>query len=341
MIKSTSILEVDPRIELIAAVEALTSGNPCAQGEKSAYLERVLSALDRDHPACKLFARLTPQDWRNRHPSLIMLDVGVPPALEITANEGHYARQGDSDALSQFLAALRKFAAGGFVKFFAKEKSFHERLLAMARGDFEAMDYQAPLREYLGMPSPHRYHFIVSPLYHGGAIHNLLYHRKDGAVDIYSISGHCQVAKGEPVPAFSAKDMGYQAWHEVLHTVIDPITQSHKSVLEPLSGLYALMKGRAKDQYRGPQGWLHIIDEHVIRAMTARLTAVSFGEAAGSEKLVYEKSQGFALIGMVHQALLEYEADRKKFPTFRDFYPRIVEVFVRTRTRGDRRLDVA
>ncbi len=332
-------LEVDPRIELIAAVETLAVGNPCSQGDKSGYLERVLRAFDADHPACRYFARLTPQDWRNRHPSLIMLDFGAPPALEVAAYRDHYALQGQSDALSEFLPALRDFASSRFMDFFAKEEKFFDSLLAQSRGEFEALDYQAPLRSYLGMPSPHRYHFIVSPLYHGGAMHNLLYHRAGGAVDIYTINGHCAVSQGEPVPSFSARDMGYRAWHEVLHTLIDPITQSHKARLEPVSGLYALMKGRARDQYRGPQGWLHIVDEHVIRALTSRLTAVTFGEEAGNEKLAYEKSEGFALIGLVHRALLDYEANRRKYPTFRDFYPEIVETFVRA--RGARRADAA
>lgn len=338
---SAAVLEVDPRMELIAVVEALAVGNPCSLGERSAYFERVLRFFDGNHPACRLFSRLTPQDWRNRHPSLIMLDFGPPPDLAVAAYQDHYAMQGQSDALSQFLPALKRFASDGFMEFFGKEKRFYDSLLAKVRGDFGAMDYQTPLNRYLGMPSPHRYHFIVSPLYHGGAMHNLLYHRGDGSVDIYTISGHCALSQGEPVPSFSVRDMGYRAWHEVLHTLIDPMTQSHKEKLEPLSGLYALMKGRAKDQYRGPQGWLHIVDEHVIRAMTSRLTAATFGEAAGSERLAYEKSEGFALIGLVHQSLLVYEANRAKYPTIRDFYPMIVETFARARARGARRLDVS
>jgi hypothetical protein len=338
-LEAPPVLEVDPRIEMIAAVEALAVGNPCAHCDKSAYLERVLAALDRDAPVFRLFARMTPQDWRNRHPSLIMLDFGAPPELEITGNADHYARQDSSDALSQFLPALREFASKGFMKFFAKEKRFHASFLAQVRPEFESMDYRTELGRYLGMPAPHRYHFIISPLYHGGPMHNLLYHRKGGAVDIYSISGHCGLSGGLPVPSFNTREMIYQAWHEVLHTLIDAMTQAHRRELEPCSGLYALMKGRAVNQYRGPQGWLHIVDEHVIRAMTSRLMAASFGEPAGMAKLQYEKAEGFVLVELVHQALLEYESSRDRYPAFSDFYPRIVEVFVRARARGDRRRD--
>lgn len=326
-------LEIDPRIELIAILECLANGNSCPGGERSGYLERAVKALPRSHPAAKCFERMTPSDWRHRHPSLILLDFGLPPRLEVDAFPEHYSGLGRGDALAEFLPLLRDFASRGFMEFFAAEKDAHERCLEQVRGPFAALDYLTPWREYFGLESGHRYHFLLSPLYHGGADHNVMYRREGGLHEIYSIIGHERVEGGLARFSFSIPSMAAIAWHEVSHTVVDSITQEFKERLEALSPLYALMTGRARSQYRGPQGWLHIVDENVIRALTSRLAGSVFGEAAGREALERERAQGFALAGAVFEALGEYERGRVRYPSIRDFYPRIVRTLENIKER--------
>lgn len=326
---SEAFLGADARIELVAALEALTGGNPCAQGHGSRYLTRVLSSLARSHPACALFGAMTPADWRHRHPSLILLDFGPPPDLAVEAHPEHYESQGRGDAVSRLLPALRDFARDEFMPFFEREAPYHRSLRQTVAAEFESMDYLPPLERYVGPLPPHRYHFLISPLYHGGAMHNLLYRRRDGVFDIYSISGHNAVEGGEPRVEFGVRSMTYQAWHEVCHTLVDDVTKGHRAALEPLSPLYGLMTGTAKNRYRGPAGWLHMVDEHVIRAVTSRLAELTFGREFGDERLAFEKAEGFALVGLVRELLLDYERSRDRYPTLADFYPRIVETLRR------------
>jgi hypothetical protein len=215
------------------------------------------------------------------------------------------------------------------MEFLAGERPFHEELLAAVREPFSRLDYERPLRDYLGLPVPHRYHFIMAPLYHGQGMHNLLVPRPGGVCDIYTICGHGSVKDGAARLELTVPEITLQAWHEVLHTVVDGITKTHRAALEPLSPLYALMTDRARSEYRGPQGWLHMVDEQIIRAATSRLSAREFGPKAGGAALAREKSSGFALVGVVHQALLEYESSRADYPTFADFYPRVVAALSR------------
>lgn len=321
---------MDPRIELISVVEALGARNPCSRGEESGYLAEVRRAFDSKHPACRLFGEMTLQDWRHRHPSLIVLDFDAPPALAVSAHHDHYANQGKDDALARFLPALRDFAArSGFMDFFSGHKAFYETLTRPTRLGFEKTDYLPPITDYLGMSREHRYHFVMVPLYHGSAHHNVLYKRDDGSYDIYSINGHRGVKQGLPDYRLDVVELSHTAWHEIAHTMIDAITQEHKAALLPLSPLYGLMTGLAKEKYRGPLGWLHMVDEHVIRAITSRVSALTGGEAQGLSMLNMEKRDGFSLVGPVYETLLEYEKDRERYPTIRDFYPRLVETFTR------------
>ena len=321
---------MDPRIELIAAVEALSRGDGGGQAEGSAYLAEILAAFDPRHPACRMFAEMTAADWRHRHPSLILFDFTAPPALEIAAHRDHYDNQGRDDAIARFLPLLRDFAIQGrFMDFFSRHKAFYAALAEPTRRGFAKKDYLPPVDDYLGLSRPHRYHFIMTPLYRGTSHHNVLYPRPDGVFDIYSVNGHRGIANGLPDFNLRVEEMTHTAWHEIAHTVVDEITQSHRAELLPLAPLYGLMTGLAKNKYQGPAGWLHMVDEHVIRAITSRLAAIHLSEAEGAEALAQEKRDGFALIGPVHEKLLEYEKDRARYPTIRDFYPRIVETLTR------------
>lgn len=324
------IFEADPRIELIAAVEALSGANPCTRKEGSAYLSEVLRSFDPKHPACLMFPKMTAADWRHRHPSLILFDFTNPPELEISAHHDHYINEGKDDAITRFLPLLRDFAEkGGFMDFFARHSPFYASLSEPTRLGFEKRDYLPPVNDYLGMSRPHRYRFVVAPLYHGTTHHNVLYPRPDGVFDIYSINGHRGVEGGVPDFELDIAEIAHTAWHEIAHTVIDPITQSHREALLPMASMYGLMTGLAKNKYQGPPAWLHMVDEHVIRAITSRLAAIVEGEASGRAELEKEKHDGFALIGPVYEVLKEYEKDRARYPTIRDFYPRIVETLAR------------
>lgn len=321
---------VDARIELIAAVEAASGRNPCSSGEKSGYLGRMRSWVDPSHPAVALFRAMAPSDWRNRHPSLILMDFGPPPALEVVAYKDHYLNAGKDDAVARFLSALRDLAVKGrFEERFAEEEDFYKGLLARAGGGWPGAGCVAQVNDYLGLREPVRYHFLIAPLYHGSVEHNVLYPREDGSFDIYSVIGHSRVNAGRPEFLVSEKELAGTLWHEVAHTVIDPITQSHAVELEPLESLYGLMTGLAKNKYQGPGGWLHMVDEHVIRAVTSRLAFLWQGEAAGEKALRGEKKDGFTLIGPLYELFNEYEADRRRYPTIRQFYPRIIELLGR------------
>ncbi|MFI5351303.1 MAG: DUF4932 domain-containing protein, partial [Elusimicrobiota bacterium] len=244
------IFEADTRIELIAAVEALSRGNPCAAGEASAYHAEILRTFDPRHPACRMFAEMSPSDWRHRHPSLILFDFGAPPDLEIAAHHDHYRNQGKEDALSRFLPLLRDFAArGGFPEFFDAHRPFYAELSQPTRDKFAKKDSLRPVDEYLGIARPHRYHFITAPLYHGTSHHNVLYPRPDGVFDIYNVNGHRRVVGGRPDFDLDAGELAFTAWHEIAHTVVDAVTQEHRERLLPLAPLYALMTGLAKNKY--------------------------------------------------------------------------------------------
>ena len=325
---------LDRRVELICALEAAAGTNPCPEGEEPAALALARKAIPKRHEAVRLFKAMSAADWRHRHPSLVLLDLSDPPELTPIEQVEHYANAGREDAVARLLPALRDLAAKPSVAaYFEESGALHAQAVGELRDAVAETGYLAPLEEYLGVPLPHDYRFIAAPLLHGPSPHNVLYARPERA-RIYTICGHVRVEAGRPSFAHPVRDLRRTAWHEVCHTVVDGWTQARRAELEPLSPLYARMTGRARNQYQGPPGWLHMVDEHVIRATVARLAARVDGEDAGRAVLKRELEEGFALIEPVHELLREYEGARRKYRDLRALYPRLIAVLRKARAGG-------
>lgn len=332
---ATAFAEIDPRVELIAAVQLLARGAICSRCQKDEYQDRIRAGFGGDHEAVALFRKMSDQDWRNCHPAIVILDFGLPPALEVVNNKEHYRTAGRGDALAEFLPQLREFARqSGFMSFFERERGSYEKFLRTIEKGFAGLNYLGPLQEYLGVDLPHRYHFVMSPLYHGENMHNVLHEGADGLFDIYSVNGHSSVASGRARLSFDRNGFLYTAWHEVSHTIIDAVTAQHGSLINPFAGLYERMANVARSRYQGPGGWLHIFDENLIRAICGRLATTRIGERFGRSSIAEEQAEGFVLVGPIAEALREYEADRARYRTIRDFYPRLLEVLERAIRRG-------
>ena len=73
--------------------------------------------------------------------------------------------------------------------------------------------------------------------------------------------------------------------------------------------------------------WIDCANEHVIRAVTARLSAQVFGPEQGRLALREDAERGFRYVHAISRRLVEYEQNRTTYPNFSHFYPCIVETF--------------
>jgi hypothetical protein len=319
--KRDRLVGLDQRVELVEGL-AIAAGLREDDLSPAAVLAR--KALPKKHAAVRRFSKMTPTDWRHRTPAMIVLDFADPPGLEIAAHADHYANAGKDDAISRLLPELRDWAALPAVReWLGEAERACAREVAEVRAVIEKADYERAVEEYLGLPLPHRYRWIVSPLARGVNGQNVLYRRADGLCDIYSISSLSEATKAK------IADFQDTAWHEICHTVVDGWTHEVGPEVDAHEGLYALMRGRAKTEYQGPPGWRHMVDEHIIRSTCARLAGLARGEAHGTRAMEDERKDGFVLIGAFYESLKRYERERKRYKTLRDFYPVFVDLLAR------------
>jgi tetratricopeptide (TPR) repeat protein len=271
---------VDPRVELIAALDCLTKPNPCPLAEESLHRARLLTALDKDHPACRLYASLKPAFWNGRGPAAVLLECSPLPELRPPAG---LAAQPGMDGL---LAALRDFAAGGLRDFMHRERGLYASLVAPIGELFSQPELQNELQAYLGVKEPFDFHIIVSPLYHGILIDETVVRRTDGRWQGYMLNGHTNIGPdSEPVAELDECSV----WR-------CSARQAARCALEAVGGAEAA-------------DW--------AEAAACRLTAQHFGESAAA-RLSSESGQ-VSRVAQLCERLADYERHRAKYPTIRDF----------------------
>jgi hypothetical protein len=179
-------------------------------------------------------------------------------------------------------------------------------------------DYAADLEAYHGIRQA-SYTIIPAPLLVGnfGPRHR----RTDGRFDIYGILGVEGTSDG--VPQFgSVESLRGLVWHEFGHSFVNPEVERLSALVEKSSKLMDPIAARMRaSDY--PQ-WLIVVIEHVDRAVTVRLAYRELGEAAGEQALAKEEASSFAYVGALAERLKEYEQHRDRYPTFRDFAPRLI-----------------
>ena len=111
-------------------------------------------------------------------------------------------------------------------------------------------------------------------------------------------------------------------WHEFGHSFVNPEVERLSASLEKSSKLMNPIA--AKMRASAYQQWQTVVIEHVDRAVAARLAFRELGEDAGEQALAKEEASSFAYVGALAERLKEYEQHRDRYPTFRDFAPRLI-----------------
>lgn len=142
--------------------------------------------------------------------------------------------------------------------------------------------------------------------------------RFGGPYDVYTLLGPTGALRG--LPTYGPRPHLLELiWHEFSHAFINSLTNDHAELLLGHAELYLPI---AKPMQKlGYTRWLDCANEHIIRAITARLTSREFGPHEGRMALRRESARGFRYVHALADRLLEYEKNRK-------LYPRLVDVFI-------------
>jgi hypothetical protein len=323
------VVVVDPRIELLAAVQAISD-----YGEWTGlitrydfpYKQEVIAHFEpfREHRAVTLFETMAREGFSFDAPVSAVLHHGGPPELAPIAPCGEelIRRAGGQERLEAFFEALRDFAkASSFMDFYEAHQPFYETIARNVSAKVGAMDVDM-LEDYYGVKQ-HSYRIIPAPLFHSGGFGPRIRH-EDGRYDIFSVCGPRDAAGDIPVFGTS-DDFRYLVWHEFSHSFVNPVVDAYGKQVDAQAKLMGPIR-KAMERQAYPN-WRTVVYEHVVRAATCRFAFRVQGEEAGRKAIEHEKGRSFVYIEPLCARLQQYEQQRDRYPTLHDFFPELLAAF--------------
>jgi Domain of unknown function (DUF4932) len=315
-------ITVDPRLELLSAIDVFSSNPQQITRLESAYKTEMRSwfAPWSGHAAVQRFRQV----WNNIDgPPSTILCVTAPPDLKPVMDLAECrSLTGDRAAeVTEWLQLAREFAVkSNFLEFYRSHHAFYEQTVSAFRKLVSA-DYITPLESYYGRKQ-HSYQYILVPLLAGNIGSRVA--AGGSTFDLYNMMGPISVQDGIPVYE-SVEYTRSLAWHEFGHSFSNPVVLRHADLWQPYATLFEPLREAVRNlAYRQ---WSACVIEHVNRAHEARIIRRELGPIAAEEKLRKEEAKGFRYIRALYVRLQEYEDHRDRYPTIDDFGTRLLAVF--------------
>jgi hypothetical protein len=332
-------VHVDARVELLTIVFRLIgSGEYNQPTSKSPYSDEIELWFGpaREHRVCTLAKLLRSQHGIsfNAVPDLAVHLTQVPElALRVPLEpwpERLDARWKGVD-IEDFLKALRSFAEEtSFMEFLSEHAELQRAAEASLAKQIEDGHVLPWLKEFFGLEAGTSY-VAIPGLVCGPANYGASVRLPDGKLELWPVLGASTWdAKGNA--AYGADAVPLVA-HEFTHAFANPVVDAHWAALEPsFERLFPPLKNAmAKQAYATPKVLAY---ESLVRACVVR-HAARYGTAGAAQREIDDDtSRGFAWTAALAQRLEQYEAQRKDYPTLKDFGPELVRFFVEEAAKG-------
>lgn len=115
--------------------------------------------------------------------------------------------------------------------------------------------------------------------------------------------------------------------HEFAHSLINPLSEQHSDLVKKYSGRFDATLRKSMLKQGAYDNWQTVVDEHIVRSVTARVAAKTRGAEAGTKAVAKEVERGFIYVPALIDQLAAYEADRRDWPDLKLFYPTLLGAF--------------
>jgi hypothetical protein len=316
---------VSPKIELAFVVAGLAGSAPEFAGPNAVLGSDALRYFrkHRGHEAVRAMDFVHRRGLRYDAIAKFASCFSDPPGLEQVFPFGDYLCSrtygiGRSDKEARLLdlgERLRTFYTdAGFGSYLQEHQKDYDAMVAGVKG---VLPHGVPgaLRAYYG--TGHAAYGVVVSAFSGNYALTL---EEDGWT--------CAVAVISGSLVRSSGNLASGLWtllvHEWSHTLVKPALDLNERLIASYAHLYPAI---ARDMTSGGQAygsWRVAVEEHIIRAAEARMVLALGGTAEAEAVLARNEKLGFRYIRLFYNRLADFEGDRRTFPTFADFVPRLL-----------------
>jgi hypothetical protein len=329
---------VDERIELLSIVFRLAGNQEYNSEEYKEYAKDINSHFSRykNHPLIQ-FAKLLADSNSVGYDAVMCMAVhvtGRPFFLPIVpfSDTIPEKRWGKLDAL-KFDSLLRKFYTDAHCdEFFANENKLYknaERSFQVLYGKLDAKWY----KEFYGQVPDSRFNLAIG-LCNGGSNYGVKVDFPGKQEQIYAIIGAWTFDnKGSPV--FPSKKYLPTLIHEFSHSFVNNLVNKNEAKFKK-AGIIIYSRDTAIMARQAYAEWKTMISESLVRASVIEYLKVHDQDGKAAEKQIKEElGNGFLWMRELVSLVDSFVTDRKRYPTFEAFMPRIENFYNRVATHLD------
>ncbi len=306
--KSSFVIAVDPRIELLGVVQYLAGRRDARVPLPVQYGKDIERSFGRrrDHEAVKLYRELS-EKYQEFGVDLLFLS--NPPSLSPTRTPPF---GGGSADLERFLEALRRFAVDGdFARFYAEHRKAYRDFETSARREAGARDFPRIVEDYVGRSLESRCRYILSLAYapKRGMSYIIPYPDPEQRPDEHGPYEVDVLLTPETADGRSSFFGLYRGMllDELIYVDVERTYISRRISNLKTHALLAALGGECRE--------LDCLKDAVVRAVGRRL-------AAGARR----GKKADSAVDLFALRLADYENSRERYRSLDEFYPRLFAV---------------
>jgi hypothetical protein len=330
---------VDPRIELMSVVFRLAGSPEYGQCRLPAYARAIDKwfAPFREHEAVQIARELRLRIGISYDaPMNLAVHLGNPPGLVPRVTLGEATLTLDDRwrrfGTAPFLSAVRSFATDTrFMDFMDSQAELHRATIASLGSFIESEIDFAWFGGFFG-DRPSAEFYVIPGLCNGGANYGSRFRSAYGVEELYGIVGVSAIDSAG-MPRF---DRGFitTVVHEFSHSYVNPLVDRHRERFAASAPrVFVTVSEEMRSLAYG--AWPVTLAESLVRASVIRYVDAKFGAEAAKREITAQQGLGFIWMDELSQVLAGYERDRKKYPTFESFLPKLVAYYEGLATRMD------
>ncbi len=223
-----------------------------------------------------------------------------------------------------FLIKARQFVKdSNFKKFVEDHQQLYKETADNLRGRISERDYIAWFNEFFGARPTAKFYAIAGML-NGPGNYGPSVVFPDGSEEIYMVIGVGRAERSGR--ALFGRELVGLVVHEYCHSYVNHVVDKHlDQLIAAGEKLFPPVKQAMSRQAYG--NWQTVMRESAVRACTVRYILKVDGKGAARQATNNDHGRSFFWTGELVEVLAEYESNRKKYPTFDSFFPRVVEFF--------------
>ena len=320
-------IKIDPRIELLAVIQSLTSWPEMGLFTtlNFTYYEDIKShfAPYKHHAAVKWFNENLMRGWIYNAPPMAMLFLSSPPEMRTITPFSDYLlkRGGGEENLNRMVNLMNQFVKDShFMRFWNEHQPFYKEFIERVKQLIPFDEYAQLMMDFYGEEKA-GFVFIPVPLFHSGG-YGVQIESERGQIP-YFFGGPLKLEVGFPV--YDAAELRVLVFHEFGHSFVNPVVYDHASQLNKYEDLYQYIKKEMSSQGYG--SWLSVCHEHLVRTGESFLLELAGFPDASKNNFEADLDSGFVLLPFLREKMEMYVNNRGKYPSFRSFFPEIIKVF--------------